>query len=363
MNKNILISGLLTLGSFGQLHAWGKKSPSVSNTEVTTVADTYKENSVEKRYQSSRPARKKNNYNTRSKMSLNLERKLKGKTKAEMRELVLSELKNANTSPLNLINTGETLFINIPISNPVLISFYKPIEDIIWPEFISGPTLKILNQSEIAQGGANLLKLRSLSPLLKNEEILVKLENGEWVRISFSTRLNEEKYNEINILEELEILEKEKIKELKNKYFNKKINVREISKKEVLKSIKMIVDRLETNTKAHIEQLAIEEKIDSLILNDKERKISIILRTVVSEPFQIVGAKGEDKIDSITETEIVMLNLTIENYGDKTFKLNPNFFKNAFNNYISFWYDINDVNVAPSSSKDIIVVIEDQRMD
>jgi hypothetical protein len=171
------------------------------------------------------------------------------------------------------------------------------------------------------------------------------------------------KYNEINILERLDVVEKNKMQKIKEKYFNRNINVKEISKLEVIKSVNLIIDRLETDTNAHDEQLALEEKINAVILNDDKNKISLILKSVLSEPFNIVGGIYKEKKDQKKEKEIVLLNLVLENFGDKNFKITPSFIKHSFNNYISFYYDSINPIVPPKSSAKILVVIEDSRLD
>jgi len=349
MRRIILFSILVSffIGNTIHINAWGKSikekiKPVKEQQDTPKYSNTAANNVV---------------INNNNKMS-----------KEEFKEAVFTKLKTASDTALNVLNTGETIYLNIPLSNPVLISFPDVIEDVMYQDSSHGTVgmgggLKVVNLNEIAtEGSVRVLKVRSFSPTLHDEEVIVKLVNGSWIRISFSTKLDEEKYNEINILEPLEVVEEKKLQKIKDKYFKKNINVNEISKKEVIKAVKLIVDRLETQTKAHDEQLSLEEKVNSVILDDKKRKVMLVLKTVVAEPFSIVGGIYKGNTDTKTETEIILLNLVIENYGDKDFTISTAFLKEAFENYIGFWFDYTRPTVAPGSNKKILMVIEDQHL-
>jgi len=362
MNRKIILSFLTISLLNSNLYGWGRKlyndiepekkevTPVVENEELEEL-DSEEENSDK----TEEPIIKKLNIFSKEK------KKKPAMSRKEYQELIVSQLKKSSNTPLNITMTGEPLNLNIPLSNLVLISLPEVIQDLVVPQGNTG--LSVLNEKEIKKSPVKMLKIRNINPLLRDEEILVKLINGEWLRLNFSTILNKMKYNEINILEDLDVLKKKKIEKIKAKYFNKNLNVIEISKNEVIKAVNMIIDKLETDTHAHDELVALEEKVNALIFNNNKLGISLILETVVAEPFNIVGGVYKEKKDQKKEKEIVLLNIVIENYGKKNFELTPKFVKHSFNNYIAFYYDINNNIIAPGSFLKLLVVVEDNRLD
>lgn len=268
----------------------------------------------------------------------------------EKKFLVINKLKSSDPKAITRTYDGKTMALNIPLFNPTIINLPVPIAEMI---FVKGTGVDLIEDPLTTQ--SNILKIRSISPVLNDYELQLRLINNEWVRFKISTSLKSERHSKINILmpsnKELDL---EKARE---RYFLRKYSIKNITKKENVKAVNLIVDRLDTESKKHLEQLEIEEKINKFIL--KNERFGLFLESSLVEPFEVVS-EYKPNANTVTQNkEIILLNLKIFNFGDEYLELSPPFVKNIFKNYIAFYYDLENNKIAPNSSGKLVIVIED----
>lgn len=272
-------------------------------------------------------------------------------TTEERKILVINKLKESKSDTLNVKSKGETIELNIPLFTPTLVQLPGKVTELLYVqngglEFIEDP---VVNQSDY-------LKLRSMNPLLLKEEVKLKFLDGTWVSLKFSTSLKTDRYSKISINN---ITKKDVSATLaKQKYFSKKYTVKDINKREVTKGVNLIVDRLDTDSKKHYLQLEVQEPVNKFIIENE--KISIFLKSTVSEPFEVISKYVPNENDITNNKEIVLLNLELTNNSDKFFTMSPNLVKTIFPNYIAFHYDVEKRNLPPASKIPLLVVIEEK---
>lgn len=320
--------------------AWGQQTITVNKkektqAETTTSSEQKKEKSLFSNFLSTD---EKNKFNSLS--------------RDEKKALIISKLKESKDKTLNLKSNGEKLYLNIPLFKPIIIKLPSKITETL---YISNGKLEILEDpSDTKQ---NYLKLRSIHPLLKDEEINLKSIDGYWLTLNLSTSLNGDRYTKININSPfLESDKNKNFEKLRKKYFNKKYNMKEINKYEIQKAISLIIDRLNVNSKGYEEQKEILEPINDYFIENK--KLGLFIKNALVEPFQIVSLYTPGARDKKIEKEIVLLDMYFENYTNKTFKLTPTLIKKLFPKYIAFWYDTKWKRIGPQSKERIIVVYE-----
>jgi len=326
------------------LFAWGKTTPKTPKNTAT------ESNTTENNTKKTAPAAEGEKLEKTTDKELSID---------EKKYLIISKLKTSEPEALDIYSNGKTVELNIPIGNITTITFDDFVKKIDYP-LNSG--IELITGAMETQKPEKFISVRSVSATLKNIDFQIQLHNGQWHRITFKTSLKDKRYSKINMLNSN--TEKVPMKELKAKYFDKDLPVKEVSKQENLKAIRFIVDRLSVDTNRHDQQIEIEDKIDKVII-DQSNKNGLLfnLDSVVAEPFNIVGGIHESKSDSKIEKEIVLLNITIKNTKDKIFTLSEELIMTLFPHFIAFYYDKNNPTIAPFGTHKLLVVIEDHRLD
>lgn len=327
MKNKIIFLLISTLSASSFSYAWGTKTSETNQATKTIV----------------KPNANKTVTNTNDSQANNL-------STNEKKLLVLNKLKSSNPRATNIAYDGSTIPLNIPLYNPTIINLPEPIAEMF---FVQGNGIELIEDPLATK--SNILKIRSISPLLHEYELQLRLINNEWVRLKISTNLKNERFSKINIITPSD--KEVNLQALRSKYFSRKYNVKNITRKENVKAVNLIVDRLDTESKKHSEQVEIEEKINKFII--KNDRFGLFLKSSVVEPFEVVSEYKPNANTIKSNKEVILLNIDVFNFGEKYLELTTPFIKNIFKNYIAFWYDFENAKIAPNSSAKLIIVIED----